>query len=164
MQYLFQFSLYSLSWKEDLSRELIHVMSVCVPTTNCDRNKWPCFNYPICYVQCANLVCHFSFYHSFLLDRYFTVICWLITTWMRINGVVIKSEGSTLKRLCHGTQNFNSGKRNVLSFKIQSGNRKWHDQSISQNQACLKMVLNESLWKGWIDDHRLPPELLDTLI
>lgn len=132
-QYLFQFSLCSLPWKKDLSREEIHVVSVCVPTTNCDRNEWPDFNYPICYLQCANLVCHFSFYHGFLLDRYFPATYLLITAWMRINGVVIKSEGSTLERLCHRTQNFNSGNRNVLSFNIRSGNRKGHDQSISQN-------------------------------
>lgn len=112
VQYLFQFSLWPLPWKKDLSGEQIRVMSACVPPTNCDWNEWPNFNYPMHYVQCATLVC---FYCGSSLARYFIVTNILITAGMVINRVVIKSERSTLKRLCRRTKN--SGNRSILSWK-----------------------------------------------
>lgn len=112
--YLIQFSLCSLPWKKHLSGEQIHVMSAFLPPTNSNRNEWPNFNHSIDYMQCANLVCHFSFYHSSSLARYFIVTYLLITASMEINAGVIKSERSTLERLCHKPQNFIKWNRNIL--------------------------------------------------
>lgn len=117
MQYLIQFSSCSLPWKKDLSGEQIHITSAFVPPTNCNRNEWPNCNHPVDYMQCANLVSHFSFYRSSSLTRYFIVVYLLITAWVKINGGVIKSERSTLERLCHKPQSFIKLNRNILSFR-----------------------------------------------